>query len=167
MFKQMSYSAVGMNKGAAFHQRGYKDCINILVMKTSDSLRYGLIKSVMALHQEKDAADAAINLWERTATQIISIVGEGGFNSLYARSVHLGKSEFPWLAGASLLLQSDSRFAELKKSFEGQTPAQVNEAHNLLMITFTDILASIIGEQLTLSILRSAWDNDASNRSLN
>jgi len=29
------------------------------------------------------------------------------------------------------------------------------------LITFTDILASLIGEALTTSILRSAWGNDA------
>lgn len=42
-------------------------------------------------------------------------------------------------------------------SLEGQAPAQASEANSLLMITFTDILASLIGEQLTTSILRLAW----------
>ncbi|BBP05255.1 hypothetical protein TPL01_23940 [Sulfuriferula plumbiphila] len=55
-------------------------------METRDLLRHQIIKSRMAQHTEK-VADAAINLWEQMAIQIISIVGEGGFNSLYARSV--------------------------------------------------------------------------------
>jgi hypothetical protein len=58
-------------------------------------------------------------------------------------------------------------------SLEGQTPAQASEANRLLLITFTDILAALIGEQLTTSILRLAWGseellpghpNDASDR---
>ena len=164
----MFYTAVGINEVVAFHPRCYKDRINILVMETSDSLWYQLIKSVIAPHQEKDAVNGAINLWEQMAAQIISVVGENGFNSLYARSVFLAQPKFPWLAAASSLsTQTDRRFAELKRSFEGQTPAQVNEANTLLLNTFTDILASIIGEQLTISILRSAWGNDASHRSLN
>jgi len=126
----------------------------------------------MAPHAEK-AADAAINLWEQMATEIISIVGEGGFNSLYARSVFLTRSTFPWLAAGALPPQVDHRFAGLKMSLEGQTPAQASEANRLLLITFTDILAALIGEQLTTSILRLAWGseellprhpNDASDR---
>jgi hypothetical protein len=135
----------------------------------------------MAPHAEK-AADAAINLWEQMATEIISIVGEGGFNSLYARSVFLTRPTFPWLAASSLgrpdksfssSPQTDHRFAGLKMSLEGQTPAQASEANSLLLITFTDILAALIGEQLTTSILRLAWGseellaghpNDASDR---
>ena len=49
-------------------------------------------------------------------------------------------------------------------SLEGQTPVQASEANSLLLITFTDILASLIGEQLTTRILCSAWGNDAQDR---
>ncbi|MHB1592283.1 MAG: hypothetical protein ACYCTW_12250 [Sulfuricella sp.] len=132
-------------------------------MDTSDLLRHQIIISLTEGHTEK-VADAAINLWEPMATQIISIVGEGGFNSLYARSVFLTQSSFPWLAASSLSPQNDCRFAELKTSLEGQTPAQASAASSLLLLTFTDILAALIGEQLTTRILRSAWGNDASDR---
>ncbi|MGZ4979775.1 MAG: hypothetical protein ACXV8O_21815 [Methylobacter sp.] len=132
-------------------------------METSELLRHRIIKNLVLQHPEK-VADTAINLWEQMATQIISVVGEGGFNSLYARSVFLAQSTFSWLEAGSLPALSDDRFAELKMSFEGQTPEQVGEANSLLLITFTDILASLIGEQLTTSILRSAWGFDASDR---
>lgn len=132
-------------------------------METSDLLRHQFIKNILAQHHEK-VADAAISLWEQMATQIIAIVGEGGFNSLYARSVFLTQSTFPWLTASSMLPLADQRFAELKMSLEGQTPAQASAANSLLLITFTDILAALIGEQLTTSILRSAWGNDASDR---
>jgi len=128
-------------------------------METRDQQRHELIESLMAQHTEK-VADASINLWESMATQIISIVGEGGFNSLYARSVFLTQSTFPWLAASLLSPQTDHPFAELKMSLEGQSPAQASEANSLLMITFTDILASLIGEQLTTSILRLAWGSE-------
>ncbi len=132
-------------------------------MANSNLLRHQKINSLMAQHPEK-VADAAINLWEQMATQIISIVGEGGFNSLYARSVFLAQSSFPWLATGELSPQQDHRFAQLKTSLAGQTPAQASAANSLLLITFTDILATLIGEQLTATILRSAWGNDASDR---
>jgi hypothetical protein len=132
-------------------------------METDNLQRRRIIRNLITPHTEK-IADVAIILWEQMATQIILIVGEGGFNSLYARSVFLTQSTFPWLSADSPSPQTGQRFGELKKSFEGQTPVQVAEANSLLLITFTDILASLIGEQLTNSILRSAWGNDASNR---
>lgn len=119
-------------------------------------VRHQLIKSLMAQRSEK-IADAAIDLWEKMATQVISIVGEGGFNLLYARSVFLAQPTFPWLAALSLPSQADHRFAELKTGLEGQTPKQAGEASILLLISFTDIMSAIIGEELTISILRLAW----------
>jgi len=128
---------------------------------TSDLPRHQIIKDIMAPHTEK-VADAAIHFWEQMAAQIILIVGEGGFNSLYARSVFLTQSTFPWLSASLLPSQAAQRFTELKMSLEAQTPALAREANSLLLITFTDILAALIGEELTASILRSAWGDDAS-----
>lgn len=132
-------------------------------METSDLLRHRIVKSLMAGHTE-NVAYAAIDLWERLAIQIVSIVGDGGFNSLYERSVFLTQAAFPWLEAASQPPQTDHRFAQLKMSFEGKTPAQTSAANSLLLITFTDILSSLIGEQLTARILRSAWGDDASDK---
>lgn len=131
-------------------------------METRDDLlRHQMIKSLIPPQYEK-VADSAINLWEPMAAQISSIVGAGGFNSLYARSVFLTQPAFPWLAAGLMSPQTDHRFAALRLSLEGQTPAQAREANSLLLITFTDILASLIGEELTSSILRSAWGDNAS-----
>ena len=123
-------------------------------------LRHQIIKNLIAPHTEK-VADAAINLWEPMATKIIAIVGEGGFNSLYARSVFITHPTFSWLDTRAPSTPPDHRFTELKMSFERQTSAQASAANSLLLINFTDILAALIGEQLTMSILRSAWGNDA------
>ncbi len=131
-------------------------------MESHDVLRHQIIKSLMAQPTEKDA-DAAIHVWEQMATQIITIVGEDGFNSLYARSIFLTQSTFPWLAAGPLAPQSDHRFTGLKTSLEGQASAQASEASTRLLITFTDILATLIGEQLTNHILQLAWGIDLSN----
>ena len=125
---------------------------------TGNRVRHQVINSVMAQCTE---VDAAIKLWEQMATQIVALVGEDGFNSLYARSVFLSQSTFPCLAAGSPSPQTDHRLANLKTSLEGQTAVQVVEACGLLLITFTDTLASLIGEQLTARILQTAWGIDA------
>ena len=58
-------------------------------METRELLRQQLVKRRMAPPSEEEVADTAIDLWEQIATQIISIIGEGGFDSLYLRSVSL------------------------------------------------------------------------------
>ena len=126
-------------------------------METSQLLRHQTIQRHLLQHTE-NGEDAVTHLWEPMSVQIIAIVGEGGFNSLYARTLSLSKSSFPWLATSPLPAKNYQRFTELKMSLEGQTTAQMREANKLLLITFTDILASLIGEQLTTRILELAWD---------
>jgi hypothetical protein len=131
-------------------------------METRDLPRHQLIKGLMAQPTEK-VADAAIGLWERMATQLVLIVGDDGFNSLYARSLFLAQSTFPWLATGPLAPQSDHRFTGLRMNLEAETPAQAREATSLLLVTFTDILSSLMGEQLTTHILELAWGIDPLN----
>jgi hypothetical protein len=128
-------------------------------MESDNLLRRRIISNLTDRHID-EVADALITLWEQIASQIILIIGEGGFNSLYARSLFLSRPMFPWLPPGSAQTPSDNRFVELKQSFERQPPLQANKANCVLLITFTDILASLIGEQLTLRILYSAWGDD-------
>lgn len=125
--------------------------------------RQQIIANLMA-RQHENIVDAAMAHWEKLAGEIISIVGEAGFASLYERSVHLAQSTFPWLSPGSSQPQppNSHRFAELGMRLADQTPDHARAAHSLLLTIFTDILASLIGEQLTTSILRSAWGNLAS-----
>lgn len=132
-------------------------------MANSSLLRHQIINSLTTQAPE-NVADAAINVWKLMATQIISLVGESGFDSLYARSVFLTQSTYPWLAADLPLSASYQRFTLLKSSLEQQPPTLANTANHLLLITFTDILATLIGEQLTTRILRSAWSDDASDK---
>lgn len=129
-------------------------------MEISGLLRHQIIESLTVAATE-DAVDTAIARWEQMTTQIIAIVGVG-FNSLYAHSIFRSQPEYPWLADSEASLSADKRFAALRNSLERQPPAIAIEAHNRLLCTFTDILAALIDE--TLSVLKRAAD--ATNRML-
>jgi len=131
-------------------------------MDKYDLHRHRLIKTLTAKDNEK-VADAAIILWQQIATNIISIVGESGFDSLYVRSIFLSASKFSWLASYNPKPEIRNQFAELKICFEKQTPDHIKEANKQLLITLTDILASLIGEPLTTQILCMAWGDVASD----
>lgn len=124
-------------------------------------LRHQLIENLVT-QETPNVAEVAVAAWERLAMQLISIIGEGGFNALYLRSVFLTQATFPNLVTSLKSPKSEHHFSKLKTSLEQCTPGQAMAANRLLLITFTDILASLIGEQLTNSILYKAWGNDAS-----
>jgi len=132
-------------------------------METNNTPRHQIVRSLMTRRTER-VVDAELVLWEQMASQILPIVGEGGFNSLYARSVFLTQATFPWFVVDSPSSGTEHRFAELKRCLHRQTPTQASAANRLLLITFTDILASLIGEQLTTRILRAAWRNHTSEK---
>jgi hypothetical protein len=133
-------------------------------MQTSKQIRHQTI-SKLSVQQNEKFVDAAIVLWQKMATEIISIVGVGGFNSLYTRSVFFAQVSFPFLSGCTLPAESVTNLADLKKCLACQNSEQACAANTLLLITFTDILASIIGDQLTNNILQSAWGVDVPENS--
>jgi hypothetical protein len=130
-------------------------------MATDEAPRRQLIQSAMA-NRIGEVPEIALQLWQPLLSQLISIIGEGGFSSLYDRSLHLTRATFPWLAAGEPLRSIDSRFSELKVNLAGQGSTEANKASHMLILTFTDILASLVGEPLTIDILGSAWNNHAS-----
>ncbi len=127
-----------------------------MTMDTRNLLRHQIIKSLLAHHMAKGGG-GAILLWEQLATQLISLIGEDGFVTLYDRSVVLAKAIFPWLELSAQPMQISHRFAELRSSLDGQSAAAANAANSLLLITFTDIIAALIGEEMSINTLHSAW----------
>jgi hypothetical protein len=135
---------------------------DVTLMDNPDFHRHQLIKKLTAQDHE-EAADMAIVLWEQIATKIISIIGERGFKSLYVRCIFLNLSKFSWLATYDPKSEVNNQFTELKVYFEMQTPEQIKEVNNQLLLTLTDILASLIGDSLTTNILCMAWGNETSD----
>jgi hypothetical protein len=131
-------------------------------MDRCDILRHRLIKTLIAKNNEK-MADSVIHLWVLVATEIISIIGEKGFKSLYVRSIILNAPNFSCLTTYNPKSEIINQFNELKLCFEKLTTNQIIDVNNQLLITLTDILASLIGEPLTTNILCSAWGDAASD----
>lgn len=123
-------------------------------MGSSDAQRRQLIDSLIAMDSDNVVQDIVI-VWEKITQQIIAIVGEGGFNALFARSLFITQQSFPWL-GAVLDGEAE-RWETLKSCWEAQSPQQAINANAQLLIAFTNTLATLIGEELTANILHLAW----------
>jgi len=123
---------------------------------TDEARRQQLIQSAME-NCTGEVPDIAIHLWQLLSSQLISLIGEGGFNSLYDRSLHLTRAAFPWLTAGEPSRPAECRLSDLKVSLAGPSAAETSKASHMLILTFTNILASLIGESLTIDILCSAW----------
>lgn len=120
------------------------------------------IVSRLILLRPEAVPDLSTQLWESLAAELIPIIGEAGFAILYARSLHLTQSNFPWLGAGQTPQPTDSQFKSLSTSLAARAASEAGEACEALFATFIAILATLIGESLTNGILRAAWSDDAS-----
>ncbi|WP_395012490.1 hypothetical protein [Undibacterium sp.] len=107
--------------------------------------------------QPDDIGAASLQLWEHLARELISIIGEAGFESLYSRCVFLQQDEFPWLQLSKTSSRIATRFNELKDQLDQQELTLAERASRRMLDTFMRLLSGLIGAGLTKTICQSAW----------
>lgn len=107
-----------------------------------------------------------VSSWAQLMPLLTSIIGDGGFKPLYGRSVRRAAVQFPWLAHQLAEPSSANRFKGLQACLEAVDPLEARLASALQFQSFLDMLASLIGEQLTLRVLKTAWPQEAPPSSL-
>jgi hypothetical protein len=130
-------------------------------MATSDQQRHFMIGQAVRRAPGSDD-DVDLRLWQSLALELRVIIGERGFESMYARSLHLAAAASPWLASETA--QSGDAFALLAARLKQRPAAEAQAASAALLNIFIDTLIVLIGELLTYSILRKAWGDDVVNQ---
>lgn len=127
-------------------------------MASIDHHRHQTIQ--LAIAQRPDAmVNASIDLWMKLALTLTLTIGESGFQTLYSRSVYSTREIFPWMIPGRAFHATEPEFADLRACLEGQGITESSAASASLLNGFIDKLILLLGEQLTASILRSAWGN--------
>ncbi|MBC7455464.1 MAG: hypothetical protein H7335_17570 [Massilia sp.] len=130
-------------------------------MDTAEQQRHRMIGRAV-LRRPDAQADASIWLWKSLATELSLIIGKRGFESLYARSLSRAGAEYAWLRALPALpaQAGGDAFERLGANLLTREAGEAHAASAALLCTFTDILIVLIGELLTISILRKAWGDD-------
>lgn len=132
-------------------------------MENTDPARGQLIEAALMTPHPQTVADTTLILWEQLAPPLISIIGEGGFKPLYSRSLRLAAKEYPWMPpGPATSSSPQNRFADLQVCLQQQDATQARLGSLALFTIFLDVLASLIGEALTIYLLQSAWRKETS-----
>jgi len=124
-------------------------------MATDDDSSHAIIARFLA-SERLGAVDLSVQLAQLLAGALAGIIGEIGFQSILLRSVVRTARTVPWLTYDAHSYASDPEFEHLRQCLTGQEAAAVLAATRQLFNTFIDILVSLIGEHLTLVILRTA-----------
>jgi hypothetical protein len=101
---------------------------------------------------------AAVRRAHASLSQVMApLIGQTGTNSLSARAVHLARAEYPWLAPTRHPDSTETVFGLVAASLERQAPDVALEAGTAVLATLAGLLATFIGESLTLRLLRKSW----------
>ena len=130
-------------------------------METYKNFRQQLLEASLARFPDA-VVPTTICFWEQLAPELISIIGEGGFKPLYARSIRLAGKQHAWLLPCAAKPAVGERFNELAACLQAQDVLDAQQASLDLFSIFLDVLASLIGEELTTHLLHSAWSNKIS-----
>jgi hypothetical protein len=103
------------------------------------------------------AGEVAIALWEPLSKNLASLIGQQGFQALFDRSLHLAGVAFPWLSMPTAFPDTASRLDNLKALLGREEGQVATDASVMLLTTFAEVLAGLIGPPLTTNILRAAW----------
>ena len=130
-------------------------------MATPDQQRHRMIEQ--AVRRLPSAhANASILLWQGLAAELRVIIGDRGFESLYARSLYRASLAYPWLEPHPPQAAADA-FKRLAARLQAHEAAEAQAASAALLNIFTDTLILLIGDLLTNTILRTAWGDDIVN----
>jgi hypothetical protein len=125
-------------------------------------LRHEAIRTTLARRRGDEAgagaiAEATLGVWREVTDCLAPMIGTRGVDALFSRSLQLTTPAFPWLGLAGEHEDSVGLLASFRSHLEDRDPKAAAEASVALLVTFTDLLATMIGASLTDRLLDPVW----------
>ena len=130
---------------------------NTYPLTRREAIRQTLAQRVHGAPDASAVADAALGLWHQMATRLEPVIGARGVDVLFGRALHLTSKAFPWLATAGVHGNSAASLASVRANFQACEVGVAAQAGSELLVAFTELLATLIGEPLTERLLGVVW----------
>ncbi len=102
-------------------------------------------------------AEATSEIWLLICARLTPVIGGNGVDAILRRSLYLTSAAFPWLASSDEQADHESLPVRISMRFAGRDPVAAEQAGCSLLITFTELLATLIGNSLTKRLLAPVW----------
>jgi hypothetical protein len=109
---------------------------------------------------ERAQAVRAGELWATFFAELTPVVGDLGVRALYARTIHLVSNVSRVAIVIPALTSSQSVLEHVRAALRGLPDAQASATNYVMLLRYTDLLAALIGETLTLRLMHAAWVGD-------
>lgn len=126
-------------------------------MLCRDSIRRTLTLAAGIAPDAHGVAEATLRTWGQMAARLIPIIGARGVEALFSRSLQVTSAAFPWLSKAGRPDDSANSLANLRASLEAVDPVVGTAGSFALLVTFTELLAALIGEAMAERLLDPVW----------
>lgn len=113
----------------------------------------------------QSVADVAVSIWLAIDAALSPVIGPRGNAALYRRSLHLARTDYPWLDAAYDGAVQPGDYTALGTALSQQSAADATQAHEATLRIFQDLLADLIGRSLTQRLLQAAWEPPSSGHS--
>jgi len=122
-----------------------------------ETIRKTLVQRAGGHPDAKAVANAAISTWHEASARLSPIIGGQGIDVLLRRSLHVAGKTFPALAEPTHEGRNNVLLANLQVRLSACETTLAIEASNALLVTFTELMSSLIGESLTERLLAPIW----------
>lgn len=104
-------------------------------------------------HDGGAVAEATILVLRQVNFKLAPVIGERGVNVLFKRSLHLTSRAFPWLIIAGDYGDDADPLTSLSECLAERDANEATDASSTLLVSFTELLESLIGESLAETLL--------------
>jgi hypothetical protein len=122
-----------------------------------ETIRITLGQRAGKLPDANATSKATAATWRLVEAQLVPVIGTRGLDVLFRRALHQTTTAFPWLAASVDRGGSAGPLPSLMACLAAQHTAAAAEAAHALLLTFTELLATLIGESLTERLLAPVW----------
>jgi hypothetical protein len=101
--------------------------------------------------------EAAEMVCRKLSRRLAKLVTPAGSQALLARALRLARADFPFLEGVRLGSSPETCLEGLREAAGGVEPAQAREGAVGVLASLWGLLATFIGDELTLRLVRDVW----------
>jgi hypothetical protein len=124
---------------------------------------FATIMGNISTSSAQHCAAAAMRVWRTMFRKFGPLLGPLSADLLFARSLAAQESSFPWLPHIAPDAASTA-FEAFERSLDSRTAEEILAANRAMLLTYTTVLAELIGMRLATNFLAAAFVNENTNK---